>query len=262
MAINIALKQGHRGLPGGASLARLLAEERGVRNRANLPQLSQREILRWAAAHRRRTGEWPTRASGPVTDAPGETWSGVDAALAKGARGLRGGTSLAKLLARHGGRPHQRERPLTIKLILSWADAHNQRTGRWPTGGSGHVQDAPGERWKLIDQALRLGQRGLPGGSSLFRLLVRKRGRLDLGSRPKLTEATILQWAKQHFEQSGHWPKSSSGIVADQPGETWAGVDASLRHGRRGLPGGSSLAKLLAGAHQVEQHESELSLRG
>jgi hypothetical protein len=40
------------GLPGGSSLARLLARERGVRNRCGLPPLTEAAILRWARAHR------------------------------------------------------------------------------------------------------------------------------------------------------------------------------------------------------------------
>ena len=38
-----------------------------------------------------------------------------------------------------------------------------------------------------------------------------------------------------------------SGPVLAAPGETWRLLDGYLRAGRRGLPGGSSLAKLLAG---------------
>jgi hypothetical protein len=54
-------------------------------------------VLGWARAHCRRTGRWPTRRSGPVADAPGETWEEVHAALLEGLRGLPGGTSLAQL---------------------------------------------------------------------------------------------------------------------------------------------------------------------
>jgi hypothetical protein len=34
--------------------------------------------------------------------------------------------------------------------------------------------------------------------------------------------------------------------VADAPGETWGAVNAALAHGSRGLPGGDTLARLLA----------------
>src|SRR5262249_54787237 len=65
-----------------------------------VPRLTRTAILRWARRHRRRTGRWPTAASGPVARAPGETWQAVDTALRAGRRGLPGGSSLVKLLPR------------------------------------------------------------------------------------------------------------------------------------------------------------------
>jgi hypothetical protein len=64
---------------------------------------------------------------------------------------------------------------LTVEQILAWADAYHARTGEWPSSCAGPVADAPGEKWVNIDQALRAGVRGLPGGDSLARLLDRCR---------------------------------------------------------------------------------------
>ena len=245
--INHALVKGSRGLPGGFSLAELLAIERGVRNRASIPNLTRKQILAWADAHHRRTGEWPTKDSGSIPEAPEETWSAVDAALHAGNRGLRPGCSLARLLeqCRHRRNPHDLP-PLSKKQILLWADEHHERTGKWPNINSGPVVDAPGERWDLIDNALRQGYRGQPGGSSLHLLLVKKRSLRNPLKLPPLTEEQILQWAELHRQRSGSWPKYDSGAIVDAPGETWAGVDWALRYGKRSLTGGSSLAKLLA----------------
>jgi hypothetical protein len=88
-----------RGLPGGDTLARLLARHRGTRNRKALPALSVERIERWARAHFRRTGSWPRRADGPIADAEGETWMAVEVALSHGQRGLPGGSSLAQVVA-------------------------------------------------------------------------------------------------------------------------------------------------------------------
>src|SRR5262245_51549 len=85
-AINQALVRGYRGLPGGSSLAQLLAEHRGKRNQGRLARLTVTQILVWAKAHRKRTGKWPNQTSGPVTDAPGETWVNISAALMHGHR--------------------------------------------------------------------------------------------------------------------------------------------------------------------------------
>lgn len=115
----------------------------------------------------------------------------------------------------------------------------------WPNVNSGSVKVAPGERWDVIDNALRQGHRGLAGGSSLVQLLGRKRGVRNPQRLPPLTEEQILGWAKGHYRQEGRWPVYKSGSIKDAPGETWAGVDSALRYGKRGLPGGSSLAKLL-----------------
>jgi hypothetical protein len=65
-AVDNALHKGNRGLQGGTSLARLLAQRRGHRHHFQLPRLTPRRILAWADAHKRRTGDWPHRASGPV----------------------------------------------------------------------------------------------------------------------------------------------------------------------------------------------------
>jgi hypothetical protein len=101
-AVNLALWRGGRGLSGGSSLARLLGERRGKGNQANAPPLTAGQILRWAAAHVRRTGRRPVVNSGPVLEAPGEKWSAVNGALRAGHRGLPGGETLAQFLRRHG----------------------------------------------------------------------------------------------------------------------------------------------------------------
>jgi hypothetical protein len=100
-AINQALRAGGRGLPSGSTLAGLLAQHRGVRNRKTLSPLTEEQILAWADAHCRRTDRWPTDNSGPVEDAPGETWMAVQSALQHGHRGLPGGATLARLLRAH-----------------------------------------------------------------------------------------------------------------------------------------------------------------
>jgi hypothetical protein len=147
--------------------------------------LTEGQILHWADAHRARTGRWPTSDSGPVAGAPGETWEALNRALARGSRGLSGGSSVARLLAeRRGKRNKSRTPPLTAEQILRWAEAHHARTGRWPTRSSGAVPEAPGENWSAVLGALYAGYRGLPGGDTLARLL-RRHGRRAGGGRPR-----------------------------------------------------------------------------
>src|SRR5205823_13950219 len=123
-AIDKALRCGSRSLPGGYSLARLLASERGMRNRCCLPSLNLKTILAWADAHYERSRKWPNAETGPIPEAPLETWRGVNFALRSGSRGLRIRSSLARLLARYRGkRTHLNQPALSEKNILTWADA-------------------------------------------------------------------------------------------------------------------------------------------
>lgn len=175
-AVDSALHVGCRGFPGGSSLARLLAEKRGKRNKSDLPRLSVRQILGWLDAHRRRTGRWPSHLSGVIPGANGETWSTVQHALQRGNRGLPRRSSLSKLLDEHRNVRNRKNLPrLSQRKIVNWAKAHRRRTGRWPGVGSGPVEDAKDESWMAIDVSLTQGLRGLPGGSSLARLLGRGR---------------------------------------------------------------------------------------
>jgi hypothetical protein len=66
----------------------------------------------------------------------------------------------------------------------------------------------------------------------------------------------ILAWATRHRESTGQWPTRASGEIPGTFGVSWFAVDAALRNGTRGLPGGSSLAQLLAakfGARNVQR---------
>jgi hypothetical protein len=65
----------------------------------------------------------------------------------------------------------------------------------------------------------------------------------------------ILAWADAHHRQHGQWPSARSGAI--EGGETWKGVDVALRRGSRGLPAGSTLARLLA-KHRGVRNRSAL----
>jgi hypothetical protein len=204
-------------------------------------------IVAWAEAHHERTGHWPTKTSGPIVEAPGETWSGVNTALRNGLRELTGGQSLARLLARKRGVRNRNRLPLlTVDEVLLWADRYHQETGRWPTQTSGPIPGTIGESWRTVEKVLRKGGRGLPGGSSLARLLSEHRGKRNRKVPPRLTPEEVRSWALAHRQATGYWPTKNSGLITAAPGETWTAVDCALRGGRRGLPGGSSLARFLA----------------
>jgi hypothetical protein len=251
--LDSALRLGLRGLPGGSSLARLLAEQRGVRNSASLPRIRVAQILGWADAHFARTGAWPKETSGPIPEAPGENWFAVDRALRAGVRGLKGGSSLARLLAekRKVRNIHHLPR-LTVKQILAWADAFRRRRGFWPSSHSGSVDGVRGETWSGVNAALQAGRRGFPGGSSLARLLARQRGARNPKAPPRLTVKKILLWADDYHARTDEWPSRKSGPIPQAEGETWAMIDRALSKGKRGLPGTASLFRLLRDKRGVE----------
>jgi hypothetical protein len=242
--VSEALRTGTRGLAGDSSLARLLAQHRGYSYKTEFPPLTEKDVLDWADAHRQRTGNWPTSRSGKVLGVVDENWSNINHVLRVGLRGLPGGSSLARLLAEKRGVRNPGNLPcLRVEQILSWADAHHQRTGEWPTISSGPIPEAPGETWQRVQAALCGGCRRQAGGSSLARLLIEKRGMQRVSP---LTIPQILAWADHHHQLTGCWPRLTSGPIRDAAGETWLAVDAALKKGLRTLPGGSSLARLLA----------------
>lgn len=261
--VDTALRLGLRGLPGGSSLAQLLEERRQVRNPTRPPPLTTAKVLAWADAHRARTGAWPTSTCGAVVDAQDETWRAADQALRLGLRGLKGGVSLAQLLsAERGVRNHQDLPALSVGQILAWADTHQRRRGEWPTSVSGPVTDAPGETWNGIDTALHLGRRGLPGGSSLSRLLAEQRGTRNPKRLPRLSLPEVMRWARAHRRRTGQWPRRSDGPISEAPGESWSAIHSDLVAGCRGLPAGMTLARLFGGTNgsHPRRQQSRLSV--
>ena len=184
--IDASLRRGRRGLPGGSSLARLLAEERGVTEGAN-PEAPAERLRAWeaeqfgkcpprllrgsgqgrAATIRLTTrsdpdvGRRPPRRHWPVAStqlrsrarAPGAEMGGCRIrASGEGYRGLEGGTTLADVLQEHRGVRNKQNLPrLDVEQILAWADAEREATGEYPHANSGPVRGAPGETWRAID---------------------------------------------------------------------------------------------------------------
>ena len=101
------------------------------------------------------------------------------------------------------------------------------------------------EIWAAVDSALKFGRRGLPGGSSLTALFGRSLDPAARGKRPDLTVEKVLAWADAHRAATGRWPTLTSGPVHGEPGEKWVNLDMALRRGRRGLPGGTNLSRLI-----------------
>src|SRR5262249_15500932 len=104
--------------PPSSATALVRTSSKGSRvPRSALPR-SIEQILAWADAHPTRTGQWPSANSGPVVEAPGETWNASNLALGSGKRRLPGGAPRARLLSRHG--------PLFARSGRSWNPAEDE----------------------------------------------------------------------------------------------------------------------------------------
>lgn len=216
-----------------------------------IPRLSVNQILAWADTWYKRTGHWPKRTSGRIPETQ-EHWKKIDGAFKAGSRGLSGGSSLAKLLEKDRGvrrwtRTEQmKAQILSEEQIVAWAQDHHRRTGSWPNSRSGIVLATKRNHWSSIDQVLRDGTNGLPAGSTLAKLLVKRLKIRSVRYQPRLTVQQIMTWVDAHFKRTGTWPTVQSGPIPESPGETWGSVHSALVDRKRGLKRASSLPRLLS----------------
>ena len=170
------------------------------------------QILTWADQHHEHTGKWPTQHSGVVLEELHKSWPQIDAALRDGRRGLPGGSSLPLLLAeRRAVRNIHALPPLTEDVILGWADASLSATATGRPEETHPVEEAPGETWNAVDLALKVGRRGLAGGSSLAQLLAERRGHRNRAGLPPSSVKQILEWADAYHARHDQWPTAGSG---------------------------------------------------
>lgn len=180
---------------------------------------------------------------------PGDTWCGYDFCLRNGYRGLPKLGSLAKLLSERCGFKYQCDIPdLCEESILSLAELYKEKHSKWPGQKSGPVEGGyPGDTWAVYELHLRDGGRGLPGGSSVAKLISSKHEHAHAKNRPELTYDFIIARASEYFDANSKYPAVRSGSVpGGHTGDTWFCYDQALREGLRGLPGGTSLKALFA----------------
>jgi hypothetical protein len=128
---------------------------------------------------------------------------------------------------------------------LQFADAWRQEHGSYPTSHSGKVREGSADTWTGYDLALRLGLRGLSGGTSLAKLLRQNRNAPRVLTRKKHTVEQILSWADAWRERTGKWPLIKDGSIPEAPGETWSSVSKFLSRGASELGYKTTLPKLL-----------------
>ena len=208
------------------------------------------EIVKYRDGH---NGKYPTKRSGVIGDSD-NTYAAVDLAMSGGYRGFEKGGSLSKFKAKHFGvTPYGAL--YTYDVIISWIQKYCDKYNCIPVQKSGIVEFAvadgyePSITWSSIDGCLSMGRRGLPGGSSLATLT----NDMTYGfmAYKHITMEEIDFWRQVFYTNNGYWPHKRSGVISEaleKYGQlTWDAVDQILRVGRRGLPGGSSLAFLTNG---------------
>ncbi|MDX2028963.1 MAG: hypothetical protein SFW62_10090 [Alphaproteobacteria bacterium] len=105
-SISLDLRRGFRGLPGGSSLSKFM-RDRGFR-----PNLNEALIWRWMELFHKKEKRWPKPADNVIWDKNEKgkwitvegNWNALNVALHNGVRTLPGGSSLAKLKEKYGGR--------------------------------------------------------------------------------------------------------------------------------------------------------------
>jgi hypothetical protein len=85
----------------------------------------------------------------------------------------------------------------------------------------------------------------LPGDDTLAQLLARRRGKRNHKALPALSAEQIRRWVRAHVRRTGHGPRRTDGPIPNACGETWGAVAQALNRGLRGMPGGSSLARVV-----------------
>ena len=96
--IDAALSNGDRGLSEGSSIHKLLVKHKlKIKKKQNLTEAI---IIKWAKAHKKKHGNWPTQNSGDIKGTE-DTWRGVQSALQIAGRGLKNKSTIFKLLKKY-----------------------------------------------------------------------------------------------------------------------------------------------------------------
>jgi hypothetical protein len=257
-AVNSALWKGGRGLVGGSSLANLIAEEFGIKNKMNLPPLTEKIICDWVGKFIEKNKRKPTKSDGIIEFAnneyKGETWKTINFSLLRGTRGLRGGSSLAKLIQQKFGiRDYCNPPKLSLEMIREWIQKYIIKHNTKPTAKSGIVEFAEDEykgiTWAAIADAMSNGRRGLTGKLSLAQYIEDEFKISNHCACKPLTDVVICDWIKKFIDKYKRKPTQNDEIIEFAGTEyndiRWNTLNTMLWGGGRSLPGGSSLAQFI-----------------
>lgn len=169
--INHALNEGHRGLPFGLSLSKLIEKHfTDYINHKKLSDLTEDKIVNWIKEYKNKYDKYPTYNSGQI-DGTNETWAGVDISLKKSLRKLpKSSLSQLKEKIDISYRNKKKLPKLTEDQIVNWIKEYKDKNGKYPTIASGQIEGTQ-ETWDKIGHAIYKELRGLKGKSSLVKLM-------------------------------------------------------------------------------------------
>ncbi len=135
--------------------------------------------------------------------------------------------------------------PLSEEKIVEAAREYYKLYGKLPTGESREpVPGLKGESWIALYMACYKGFRTLTKGRTLSMILAPLRK--ELGLTNTLTEAAIIEAAREFYKIHGKLPnQASEESVPGMNGESWRQIDAACRLGYRSLTKGRTLIKIL-----------------
>jgi hypothetical protein len=126
-----------------------------------------------------------------------------------------------------------RAAPVSLQQVHDAMQTFVLEQERWPDRHDGAIPTLEGS-WLAIDEALRVGVRGLPGGSSLAKERVALTG---ARRRQSLTEENVKAAILAHHRATGAWPNDSTKGVIPGVGYTWSYVRAFIRNSGHGFHG-------------------------
>ncbi len=216
--------------------AALQAGVRGLPKDSSLFQSLKGKTVEQAKKFEERAGRLPTREDESLPDYPDVTWEMIDDGFLAN-QGYR--TTLEKVLIEAGLK--EGELNLSENLIFDHALLYLQKHRRWPKQNSGDVETLKGERWGAsLNNCLRKGRRGLPGGSSL----------------PLLIKDKVVEQAKKFEEGRGRLPTREDGPLPNHPTVTWEMIDDGFLGGKASA--WTTLEKVLREA-SLKEGETALS---
>lgn len=189
------------------------------------------ELERLVLSHYERCGEWPSLATQGFAPETTMSWTAISERL------RNNGSSLAMIVAKLANTTYKHEE-FTMRQFEEMITEEHERSGNWPTDNSKGYAPGTTLSWCAVGVRLR------KLGTTLSCVVDRLSGRTPL--RQKLSEQLIEKWVIDWMRHTGMEPGPKTEGTIPGTSLSWANINDNLKYGKRGLPGGDSLTKMVA----------------